>query len=88
MVTPRVDAPDRSPNTTLAVTNAMAMNGVPAAMTAAGSQKPVMWLTTTVDAHQAITPTVTIGQRRRARSTIWPANGRELALKIAWIASR
>src|SRR5207248_712623 len=40
IVTPRVDAPDRSPNTTPIATNAAAMKGVPITITIAGSKKP------------------------------------------------
>src|SRR4029077_10403031 len=67
IVTRRVEALERSPNTTPAVTNAAAMNGVPRQMTIAGKRKPVMCPTTVVATAHTTTPTTTIGHRWRAR---------------------
>src|SRR2546423_12131543 len=83
IVTPRVDAPERSPNTTPMATNAVAMKGVPIAITIAGTRKPARWPNTIVAADPTITPANTMGHRRRARATKRPAPRRGPAVEQA-----
>src|SRR5712691_7781718 len=87
MVTPRVDAAERSAKTTPIATKAVAMNGVAATSTIAGAQKPVRWPRTTAAPDQTTTPMNTIGQRRRARSTSIPPGILEAPLATACRAS-
>jgi hypothetical protein len=88
MATPRVELAERSPNTTPMATNAVAMKGVPMAITIAGHKNPVRCPSTMLAADHTITATKTIGQRCRARSTSLPPGSRETPLTTAWMASK
>jgi len=73
IVTPRVDAVERSANTTPIATNAAAMNGVPMPMTTAGQRNPFKWPSTSIAIDHTIPPKKTIGQRCDILSTRRPA---------------
>ena len=77
IVTPRVEAAERSANTTPMATKAVAMNGVPKASTTSGQTNPVRWPSTMLAADQPST--------RRTRSASGagpdPPAGRQAAVK-------
>ena len=88
IVTPRVEAVERSANTTPIATNAAAMNGVPSASTIAGPTNPFRCPKTTITADQPTAPANTTGHRWCRRSTRRPAGTRETPFTIACSASR